>query len=227
MKVYSIFRSISGEAGMIYPGTWCVFIRLHGCNLSCHYCDSRYASGTLFQSMKVEEVFSTAIQLLPPNRPKMVLITGGEPLLQMEDVQHLTALFNDRGIHVSIETNGSIIPSKDLITENPHFIFDYKMPSSGAFSNMIDFVNLPLPSSTIKFVCTDFNDYSMARHKIREMISNRKTHKHFISPAMTRNGDGFLLQPDTLYQWMDRDKLHNVGINCQLHKLLKLTSEHP
>lgn len=41
MVITEIFRSIQGES--TYAGLPCIFIRLTGCNLRCHWCDTAYA----------------------------------------------------------------------------------------------------------------------------------------------------------------------------------------
>jgi len=41
LTVNEIFYSIQGES--VHAGLPCVFVRLTGCNLRCHYCDTRYA----------------------------------------------------------------------------------------------------------------------------------------------------------------------------------------
>ena len=57
MKVCEIFKSIEGEG--IRMGQAAVFVRLHGCNLRCSYCDSMYAvEGPDFKLMSVGEVLA-------------------------------------------------------------------------------------------------------------------------------------------------------------------------
>ena len=41
MKIAEIFRSLQGEGKN--QGKPCLFIRLAGCNLHCHWCDTAYA----------------------------------------------------------------------------------------------------------------------------------------------------------------------------------------
>lgn len=77
MLVTEIFKSIQGES--TFAGLPCVFIRLTGCNLRCHWCDTAYAfQGG--QTMSAEEILARVRQL----GCSLVEITGGEPLLQPE-----------------------------------------------------------------------------------------------------------------------------------------------
>jgi len=41
MVITEIFKSIQGESS--FAGLPCVFVRLTGCNLRCHWCDTAYA----------------------------------------------------------------------------------------------------------------------------------------------------------------------------------------
>ncbi|HHQ45091.1 MAG TPA: 7-carboxy-7-deazaguanine synthase QueE, partial [Candidatus Altiarchaeales archaeon] len=80
MKTIEIFSSIQGEGK--FMGIPQVFIRLAGCNLSCSWCDTPQSKGG-GKEMSVETVVSE-VELLGI---KSVCITGGEPLLQVDDVR--------------------------------------------------------------------------------------------------------------------------------------------
>ena len=92
MVVTEIFKSIQGES--TFAGLPCIFVRLTGCNLRCHWCDTAYAfhGG---QKMTVEEVMTRVHQL----GGKLVELTGGEPLLQ-DDVYPLTEQLLSEGFRV-------------------------------------------------------------------------------------------------------------------------------
>src|SRR5690348_11520311 len=98
MVVTEIFKSIQGES--TYAGLPCVFVRLTGCNLRCHWCDTAYAfyGGT---KMALEEIMSR----VRPMGCKLLEITGGEPLLQ-RDVLPLSAQLVAEGYRVLVETSG-------------------------------------------------------------------------------------------------------------------------
>lgn len=78
-----------------------VFVRLSGCNLKCDFCDSRYADTGIIMS-----VFDVEKEIKSYGCEK-VIITGGEPLLQTEEVKKLFYLLVDSHI-ISLETNGTI-----------------------------------------------------------------------------------------------------------------------
>ncbi len=101
MKVSEVFKTIQGEGP--WTGKPCIFVRLAGCNLTCPWCDSKYARHGL--EVTVENVVK-AIVGLGKNIP-YVVITGGEPTIQEEELYELVKLLDDRGYYIALETNGT------------------------------------------------------------------------------------------------------------------------
>ena len=88
IKLSEIFFSIQGEGVLI--GTPTVFIRLYGCNLRCDWCDSMYAvEGNEYNVRTIGSVMKEAEIYNCDN----ICITGGEPLLQIEQVVSITERF--------------------------------------------------------------------------------------------------------------------------------------
>jgi len=100
--VAECFSSLQGEGGL--AGTPSFFIRLAGCNLRCRWCDTPYAShlpeGT---QVGVEEL----VNLVAESGRRHVVLTGGEPLVQ-RDVSVLTAGIVRLGLHLTVETAGTV-----------------------------------------------------------------------------------------------------------------------
>ena len=97
LNVNSIFDTIQGEGP--FTGCRATFIRLQGCNLRCHFCDTEFESG---EEYGVDHLVTLACE--SPN--ELVVITGGEPMLQ-----NLVPLIDDlckAGKLVQIETAGHI-----------------------------------------------------------------------------------------------------------------------
>ena len=109
-KINEIFYSLQGEG--FHTGTPATVIRFSGCNLKCHFCDTRHEEGTM---MTDEEILQEVRKYPAP----MVILTGGEPSLWINEefIRHLHGLHK----YVCIETNGTHgLPSGiDWITCSP------------------------------------------------------------------------------------------------------------
>ena len=100
LRITEIFLSLQGEANTVGKPT--VFVRLTGCPLRCHYCDSAYAfsGGELIEEADIlNTVKGFGVQ--------HVTVTGGEPLAQPGALSLMVALA-DAGLSVSIETSGAL-----------------------------------------------------------------------------------------------------------------------
>jgi 7-carboxy-7-deazaguanine synthase len=114
LQLAEIFYSVQGEG--TWTGTPAVFVRLAGCNLSCAFCDTDYA---LKFVASIDEVIG-AVHSAGGDCP-MVILTGGEPLAQVETVGLIAALRAD-GRRVHIESNGTLpvpLPDDVWLTVSP------------------------------------------------------------------------------------------------------------
>ena len=108
MRLIEIFYSIQGEGPAM--GRSATFIRLAGCNLSCQGCDT--------EDRPCLEL--SIADVLERIQGKRVVITGGEPTLQMEQMSQLISLLHSNGFEIHIETNG-INPIPEEILEKIHY----------------------------------------------------------------------------------------------------------
>ncbi|MCE5335730.1 MAG: radical SAM protein [Desulfobacteraceae bacterium] len=202
LKVVEIFSSIQGESS--YAGMPCVFVRLAGCNLRCHYCDTRYAYDD-GDTVPVSEIIGRVSQMGYP----LVEITGGEPLLQ-EKTPELARSLLDAGFTVLIETNGSL--DVDPVDRRCARIVDMKCPSSGMDGHN-DLRNLRKLSERdeLKFVMSDRRDYDFAKNILASVPA--PPFRINFSPVFG------MLSPRTLAGWMLEDRLR-VRLNLQLHKII-------
>lgn len=157
MKIAEIFRSLQGEGKN--QGKTCLFIRLAGCNLCCRWCDTPASQGSGMQmslDVILEQVWRT--------NPSYVCITGGEPLLQADELERLLNSLHRRGTAIDIETNGTI----DFSRFQPYasVCMDVKCPSSGERSDLA-LLALLRSSDSVKFVVNDEADCLYAQEIIK------------------------------------------------------------
>ena len=111
-RVNEIFRSLQGEG--FWTGTSMVFLRLSGCNLECSFCDTSHQSYT---EMSVDEVLAAVNAAA--GQCRRICITGGEPLIQLEE--SLISALHAGGYKIHVETNGTVPAPEgiDWITCSP------------------------------------------------------------------------------------------------------------
>lgn len=128
-QVKEIFYTLQGEGAN--TGRAAVFCRLAGCNLwsgreedrskaKCQFCDTDFVgidglNGGRFTS--ANELVRVVVMLWPtanitPRTKPMVVCTGGEPLLQLDE--ELVEEFHSVGFDIAIETNGTMLPPKGV-----------------------------------------------------------------------------------------------------------------
>lgn len=208
LQVFEIFRSIQGEGSR--TGLPCSFVRLGGCTLRCRWCDTLEAAVEgAGKPMMIGEI-TKAVDALGP---KLVCITGGEPLIQ-KNTPELAATFCAAGYTVLLETNGA----EDISRCGPPTvrIMDIKCPSSG-MSRQINWYNLQHlnKNDEVKFVIADRNDYEYAREIIEKHGLGVKC-QPLLSPLM---GPFSELTPALLAEWMLWDDLP-ARLQMQLHKII-------
>lgn len=110
MRVNEIFYSLQGEGH--HAGCAAVFVRFSGCNLKCPFCDTDFRSYT---EMTEDEIVDEVTKY----RSRLVVITGGEPTLQLTD--SLVQKLHSAGKFVAVETNGTreVSPFVDWVTVSP------------------------------------------------------------------------------------------------------------
>ena len=204
MVVTEIFKSIQGES--TFAGLPCVFVRLTGCNLRCHWCDTAYAffGG---HKMSPDEVLTHVNEL----GGRLVEFTGGEPLVQKEVVP-LSGRMLAEGWRVLVETSGERYVGE--LPKEVVKIVDVKCPASGE-SGKFCFENLEVleKKDQLKFVILDEGDYRFARQFIDEHDVRERVDEVIFSPVFGQ------LHPRTLAEWILRDGLE-VRLGIQLHKFI-------
>lgn len=132
LLVAETFTSFQGEGPS--AGQPAAFIRLSRCNLACSWCDTPYTwDWTRFRPdaearrLPVGDLANWA--LAQPTT--LVVITGGEPLLQQTALLPLADELAREGCRIEIETNGTIAPRPDLVGLVTRFNVSPKLSGSG------------------------------------------------------------------------------------------------
>jgi 7-carboxy-7-deazaguanine synthase len=119
-SVKEVFYTLQGEG--LQAGMPAVFCRFAGCNLwsgresdrptaICRFCDTDFVGtdgplGGKFPT--AEDLANVVSSLWPPgeDQHRLVVMTGGEPLLQVDDA--LVDALHAKGFRIALETNGSL-----------------------------------------------------------------------------------------------------------------------
>ena len=123
--IKEIFYTLQGEG--FYSGRPAVFCRFSGCNLwsglekdriraQCSFCDTDFVGtgpeGGRFSSAKsLAQAIAECWPIRNGNAAKgypFVVCTGGEPLLQLDQV--LVETLHQQGFEIAVETNGTLYP---------------------------------------------------------------------------------------------------------------------
>jgi 7-carboxy-7-deazaguanine synthase len=128
LRVQDIFATLQGEGP--HSGRSAVFLRLAGCNLQCHFCDTDFESNYGKNPLTAEQVAEQIISCAEGMQGWILVITGGEPLLQnLEPLLTLLQKCNPSPARVQIETAGTVYDSQ---LEQFIFNFDYVIsPKTG------------------------------------------------------------------------------------------------
>jgi 7-carboxy-7-deazaguanine synthase len=190
LNVVEIFASLQGEGpSMAEPA---VFLRLADCNLSCSWCDTRYSwDWKQFDRTKESRVTQVAeaaarIESLAGDDIRLVVVTGGEPLLQQVPIAELISR-DHSGRRYEFETNGTIAPSAALLEAAALFVVSPKLANAGMKQSrrirldvLSEFVVGP---SVFKFVISADNDVHEVRALARALALD--PHRVWLMPEGT------------------------------------------
>ncbi|MBZ2183484.1 MAG: 7-carboxy-7-deazaguanine synthase QueE [Bryobacter sp.] len=107
MLISEIFYSLQGEGTLV--GVPSVFVRTSGCNLRCVWCDTPYTS---WKAEGVQREITGILDEVGRSGSRHVVLTGGEPML-FEDSVKLCEGFRRMGLHITIETAGTVYRTID------------------------------------------------------------------------------------------------------------------
>lgn len=210
IKVLEEFISINGEG--LRAGERAYFIRLSGCNLCCSWCDTAWSQlGEGFNEYTIE----TVVERVLASGVRLVTLTGGEPMLHEESIDLINAL-TIRGIHVEVETNGSVLlqPIRERLDQEHmvRFTLDYKLPSSLMTEAMLldNYLSVQ-PNDCVKLVVGSREDLLEAKRFIQHTKVNELA-PVLLSPCFGQ------IEPVALVEMILEENWNNVRVQMQLHK---------
>lgn len=206
--VNEIFYSIQGEGA--YAGTSMVFVRFSRCNLRCSVRNAGFDCDTDFQAYReltlndLIDNIRQAATLHPPDFPLLVLLTGGEPGLQITE-ELLDALEESKMI-AHVETNGTVqLPKHEALG---WIACSPKSAEHTIRQRVVDEVRLVRAHGQAIPQISDLPFFSRPYTSVR----------YFLSPAF--QADGSLRRKDL--DWCLEAVLRNPdwSLSLQLHKFI-------
>lgn len=223
MKVLKIFNSIQGEG--LNTGLPTVFVRLAGCDLMCSYCDTKESWFTSNSKiMTLEEVYNEVQSRTTSGG--CVCITGGEPLLQKEEVSMLCALLARDDLNVEIETNGKV-PLDDFVRHGATIVMDIKCPSSGVkldYEFSVKQMSHLSDKDMVKFVVEDKEDLDYMISVLKIASLHIKLPNIIVSPVYHNNKPSPVLKDiiDLIRSNLKDDICSKIRLGLPLHKIIEV-----
>lgn len=237
LAVQSIFYTIQGEGP--FAGLPAVFIRLAGCNLRCHYCDTDFESG-LHQRFDIERMLEEVRG--GTREAKLVVLTGGEPFRQ--DIRPLVAALVGHGYHVQIETAGTLwLPGLEQLLRSKHEdvtvpgLSIVVSPKTGKVQPEIELFAIAWkyivkagevdPEDGLPNVSTQIQNSPQSRHFIARPPAGFPREKIFIQPCYEYHQAGFQA-PNLVFNRLNTTAAaeicmkHGYRLSLQQHKIAGL-----
>lgn len=193
LAISEVFYSIQGEGPTTgYPA---VFVRLGGCNLMCGgegtQKDKELHDGATWRCDTIEVWMKSRAKqfkdILPIDcidaikKGANLIITGGEPLMQesnvIEFIKYVKHNYN-KDCYIEIETNGTIIPTNELIEVVNQWNCSPKLANSGMPNlktfNINAIEKLNKLNTAFKFVLTNNIDWEEVKKYYLNIVNNNK-----------------------------------------------------
>lgn len=239
LAVNELYPAFQGEGATI--GRHCMFLRLAGCPLHCVWCDSAYTwrfsdkhdheGGIVYNKgdeVELRDTFDIADDLIDTS--PMVVITGGEPMVQQKGIVELIEYFLDFNYapRVEFETAGIIKPSDNLTRAlwdagcEFHFNVSPKLASSGnSVEERRDFDVLKVfteyanvQQATFKFVVSSDDDWEEINMIVDELDFPRE--RVYVMPEGVERDK--ILEGTMAIE--DKAREYGYNVSTRLHVLL-------
>ncbi len=210
IEIVEKYFTINGEAP--FSGCPVFLIRFSSCNLDCLYCDTKYRK-EVNERPSLYELEKEIRSIVDDYPGILVLLTGGEPLLNERRALVIELVKNNPGIKFCVETNGSI-DIRGLQFPNCFLVLDWKTPSSGFKNSFIEKnLDFMIPGKDcIKFVAAS-SDFSFVKKRIMKIKKTNPSIKTYISPQWGN------VSLEELSNFILKNKL-DVSLSLQYHKII-------
>jgi len=226
MQINEIFNSVEGEG--INSGLPTTFIRLQGCLQHCLYCDSKFTwSLELGDKLSIDEIVSKVISMTQYGN--LVSITGGDPMLQFEELKLLTKQLINKGFLVNLEHTGLFTTNIRKEIEFLHSLnfvsFDIKTPCSNINIDKvlegITFVMEYRYTFSIKCVIQSPDDIEFLEKYVFPYKDPRTVLT--LMPCNSKNTyEETPLVVKDIVNFLSKTNYKNIRLGCQLHKVFNL-----
>lgn len=205
--VNEIFASIQGEGA--WAGTSMLFLRFSGCNLKCKFCDTDHSDA---QNMTVEQIVGHLLDInmacMLKNHNPRILLTGGEPLMQVDRI--LLDALRGAGFRIHLVTNGThALPDGwnelDWCTVSPKLGIEDALKMVGSVDELV----VPLKLG-------DFVDFE------EPIINKVSPGNRFLSPVFHADG-GRIVYSDFIWRMNQRETTDFAEANPDSYNQASLT----
>lgn len=210
-------------------GRLAFFLRLGTCNLHCTWCDTKYTWDWSQYDQKKELVRRSATWLIEElermrvnnafnvNRPLLV-ITGGEPLIQRDKLFSLVTKLCSSGWSIEVETNGTLPP---IPTFANHPILRYNVSPKLAHSGNTEGERINVEAlrefargnSIFKFVVRDLNDLLEIQRLLHFIVTPIDSSRIWIMPEGQSPG----ILTSRIQALADAVLIHGWNMTTRLH----------
>jgi organic radical activating enzyme len=219
-SILEIFESRQGEG--IRVGEMQVFIRFAGCGVRCDYCDTPESIPP--DSVKTWALDDVVKQATSPGLPRVISLTGGEPLNQVDFLQKLIPALRAKGCRIYLETNG-ILPEAlaKIVNDCDCIAMDFK-PESAIGHDVWEahrwFLEIGGGKLFVKMVLTDKTTWREFQKGVGLIACIRPEIPLVLQPATPQGGLGTIPLERLASWWISAARrLKDVRILPQVHRL--------
>lgn len=206
-----IWLTLQGEGTLV--GTPSVFVRMHGCDFSCSFCDTKrsWEPGSEFVDVPIVEVAERVRRVA--GGAHHLVITGGNPLVQLEE---LVALMREMtGFFITVETQASIFDARvaaraNLMSLSPKLhAWDASVDALHQYARV---ANARSKHVQVKVVVSSADEVNNTLDKATVFCEEWPRTEVILQPEYSLGRANVKVVQETLHEWMNRKRQDNEWI---------------